>query len=185
MELYIFGSGKIINDNTGDDSKGTFTYGSSSVLNNLSTLLLTNYGAEVRPLCPGYERVNVTVDIAIRQLISLVGDIEASSELIQNSFDIGIFKLYDMLTPLDKSYLSEVKTTVRSVCGTKLELRGKGRFNLHFGPNMLQSEAVVTDLQVDGILGLDFMKRHNCLIDVKNGHFCIGDFKVDLCFRDQ
>ncbi|XP_071123285.1 uncharacterized protein [Mytilus edulis] len=92
-------------------------------------------------------------------------------------------KLYDMLTPLDKSYLSEVKTTVRSVCGNKLELRGKGRFNLHFGPNMLQSEAVVTDLQVDGILGLDFMKRHNCLIDVKNGHFCIGDFKVDLCFQ--
>ncbi|VDI23601.1 Hypothetical predicted protein [Mytilus galloprovincialis] len=71
----------------------------------------------------------------------------------------------------------------KSVCGNKLELRGKGRFNLHFGPNMLQSEAVVTDLQVDGILGLDFMKRHNCLIDVKNGHFCIGDFKVDLCFQ--
>ncbi|XP_071166172.1 neuronal acetylcholine receptor subunit alpha-10-like [Mytilus edulis] len=71
MEFYIFGSGKIIKDNTGDDSKGTFTYGSSSVLNNLSTSLLTNYGAEVRPLCPGYERVNVTVDIAIRQLISL------------------------------------------------------------------------------------------------------------------
>ncbi|CAG2203143.1 unnamed protein product [Mytilus edulis] len=86
-------------------------------------------------------------------------------------------KLYDMLTPLDKSYLCEVKTTVRSECGNKLELRGKGRFNLHFGPNMLQSEAVVTDLQVDGILGLDFMKGHNCLIDVKNGHFCIGDFK--------
>ncbi|CAC5424025.1 unnamed protein product [Mytilus coruscus] len=86
-------------------------------------------------------------------------------------------KLYDILTPLDKSYLSEVKTTVRSVCGNKLELRGKGRFNLHFGPNMLQSEAVVTDLQVDGILSLDFMKRHNCLIDVKNGLFCIGDFK--------
>ncbi|CAG2228441.1 unnamed protein product [Mytilus edulis] len=83
----------------------------------------------------------------------------------------------------NKSYLSEVKTTVRSVCGNKLELRGKGRFNLHFGPNMLQTEAVVTDLQVDGILGLDFMKRHNCLIDVKNGHFCIGDFKVDLCFQ--
>ncbi|CAC5375777.1 unnamed protein product [Mytilus coruscus] len=27
------------------------------------------------------------------------------------------------------------------------------------------------------------MKRHNCLIDVKNGFFCIGDFKVDLCFH--
>ncbi|VDI30208.1 Hypothetical predicted protein [Mytilus galloprovincialis] len=58
-------------------------------------------------------------------------------------------KLYDMLTPLDKSYLCEVKTTVRSECGNKLALRGKGRFNLHFAPNMLQSEAVVTDLQVD------------------------------------
>ncbi|CAC5418552.1 unnamed protein product [Mytilus coruscus] len=92
-------------------------------------------------------------------------------------------KLYDMLTPIDKSYLNDVKTTVRSVCGNKLELRGKSTFNLRFGPNKLQSEAVVTDLQVDGILGVDFMKRHNCLIDVKNGLFCIGDFKVDLCFQ--
>ncbi|CAG2245062.1 unnamed protein product [Mytilus edulis] len=113
-----------------------------------------------------------------------VGDIEAKFVVDTGAtLTLVSSKLYDMLTPLDKSYLSEVKTTVRSVCGNKLELRGKGRFNLHFGPNMLQSEAVVTDLQVDGILGLDFMKRHNCLIDVKNGHFCIGDFKVDLCFQ--
>ncbi|XP_071153837.1 uncharacterized protein [Mytilus edulis] len=113
-----------------------------------------------------------------------VGDIEAKFVVDTGAtLTLVSSKLYDMLTPLDKSYLSEVKTSVRSVCGTKLELRGKGRFNLHFGPNMLQSEAVVTDLQVDGILGLDFMKRHNCLIDVKNGHFCIGDFKVDLCFQ--
>ncbi|CAG2224644.1 unnamed protein product [Mytilus edulis] len=113
-----------------------------------------------------------------------VGDIEAKFVVDTGAtLTLVSSKLYDMLTPLDKSYLREVKTTVRSVCGNKLELRGKGRFNLHFGPNMLQSEAVVTDLQVDGILGLDFMKRHNCLIDVKNGHFCIGDFKVDLCFQ--
>ncbi|CAC5380720.1 unnamed protein product [Mytilus coruscus] len=92
-------------------------------------------------------------------------------------------KLYDMLTPVDKSYLNDVKTTLGSVCVNKLELRGKSSFNLRFGSNLLQSKAVVTDLQVDGILGLDFMKRHNCLIDVKNGLFCIGNFKVDLCFQ--
>ncbi|CAC5403371.1 unnamed protein product [Mytilus coruscus] len=113
-----------------------------------------------------------------------VGDIEAKFVVDTGAtLTLVSSKLYDMLTPLDKSYLSKVKTTVRSVCGNKLELRGKDRFNLHFGPNMLQSEAVLTDLQVDGILGLDFMKRHNCLIDVKNGLFCIGDFKVDLCFQ--
>ncbi|VDI69714.1 Hypothetical predicted protein [Mytilus galloprovincialis] len=81
-----------------------------------------------------------------------VGDIEAKFVVDTGAtLTLVSSKLYDMLTPLDKSYLSEVKTTVRSVCGNKLELRGKGRFNLHFGPNMLQSEAVVTDLQVDGI----------------------------------
>ncbi|CAC5379681.1 unnamed protein product [Mytilus coruscus] len=95
-----------------------------------------------------------------------VGDIEAKF-MVDTGATLTLVssKLYDMLTPLDESYLSEVKTTVRSVCGNKLELRGKGRFNLHFGPNMLQSEAVVTDLQVDEWL------------------FCIGDFKVDLCFQ--
>ncbi|VDI14075.1 Hypothetical predicted protein [Mytilus galloprovincialis] len=72
-----------------------------------------------------------------------VGDIEAKFVVDTGAtLTLVSSKLYDMLTPLDKSYLSEVKTTVRSVCGNKLELRGKGRFNLHFGPNMLQSEAV-------------------------------------------
>ncbi|CAC5402085.1 Transposon Ty3-I Gag-Pol polyprotein,Transposon Ty3-G Gag-Pol polyprotein [Mytilus coruscus] len=113
-----------------------------------------------------------------------VGDIEAKFVVDTGAtLTLVSSKLYNMLTPLDKSYLNEVKTTVRSVCGNKLELRGKSSFNLRFGSNLLQSEAVVTDLQVDGILGLDFMKRHNCLIDVNNGLVCIGDFKVDLCFR--
>ncbi|VDI31867.1 Hypothetical predicted protein [Mytilus galloprovincialis] len=94
-----------------------------------------------------------------------VGDIEAKFVVDTGAtLTLVSSKLYDTLTPLNKSYLSEVKTTVKSVCGNKLELHGKGRFNLHFGTNRLQSETVVTDLQVDGILGLDFMKRHNCLI---------------------
>lgn len=80
-------------------------------------------------------------------------------------------QINNVLIPIDKFYLNEIKT----VCGNKLKLRGKISLSLRFCPTKLQYEAVVTDLEIDGILGLD-LKRHNCLIGVKNGLLCIGNF---------
>lgn len=46
--------------------------GSQSRLDNLTADLLADYGPNVRPVCPGKETVPVTVDMAVRQLITLV-----------------------------------------------------------------------------------------------------------------
>ncbi|CAG2228626.1 unnamed protein product [Mytilus edulis] len=64
-----------------------------------------------------------------------------------------------------------------------LSPRGKVNFTLDFGKEKFTSEAVVTDLQVDGILGLDFMKKNKCLIDVSANLLHIDNFKVPLCVQ--
>ncbi|CAG2214403.1 unnamed protein product [Mytilus edulis] len=51
---------------------------------------------------------------------------------------------------------------------------------MDFGKGKFTSEAIVTDLQVDGILGLDFMKKNKCLIDMSANLLHIDNFKVLL-----
>ncbi|VDI64679.1 Hypothetical predicted protein [Mytilus galloprovincialis] len=50
---------------------GICRLGCSSTLNYLTTALINDYEPSVRPVCPGFETTQVTVDMAIRQLISL------------------------------------------------------------------------------------------------------------------
>lgn len=51
-------------------------------------------------------------------------------------------------------------------------------------------EVIVMDLFVDGVIGLDFMKKYKCIVDVLNGYFNVQDmcYKVEFvgkigCFR--
>ncbi|XP_052102777.1 neuronal acetylcholine receptor subunit alpha-10-like [Mytilus californianus] len=63
---------KVINDKTPDGSSGSSeSFGSLSRLDNLTADLLADYGPNVRPVCPGQETIPVTVDLAVRQLITL------------------------------------------------------------------------------------------------------------------
>ena len=50
----------------------------------------------------------------------------------------------------------------------------------------LLPEAVVTELQVDGILGLDFMKKNKCLVDVSEKIFNIDNLlSIPLIFQGK
>ncbi|CAG2215824.1 unnamed protein product [Mytilus edulis] len=76
-------------------------------------------------------------------------------------------RVYNLIPDLCKPHLSATSSQIKSVCDNYLSLGGKGCFSLDFDKEKFTSEAVVTDLLVDGILGLDFMKKNKCLIDVK------------------
>ncbi|CAC5412593.1 unnamed protein product [Mytilus coruscus] len=79
--------------------------------------------------------------------------------------------------------MSESKSQIKSVCDNYLRLRGKRSFTLDFGEEKFTSEAVVTDLHVDCILGLDFMKKNKCLIDVSTNLLHIDNFLVPVIFQ--
>ncbi|CAG2210801.1 unnamed protein product [Mytilus edulis] len=89
-------------------------------------------------------------------------------------------RVYHSIPDLCRPYLSETRSQIKSVSDKYLSLRGKGSFTLDFGKEKFISEAVVTDLQVDGILGLDFMKKNKCLIDVFGNLLHIDNFEVPL-----
>ncbi|CAG2207675.1 unnamed protein product [Mytilus edulis] len=78
---------------------------------------------------------------------------------------------------------TRVYALIPDLCRPHLSLRGKGSFTLDFGNEKFISEAVVTDLQVDGILGLDFMKKNKCLIDVSANLLHIDNVSVPLLFE--
>ncbi|CAC5415143.1 unnamed protein product [Mytilus coruscus] len=65
----------------------------------------------------------------------------------------------------------------------KFQPRGKINNTQNFSTERFTSEAVVTELQVDGILGLDFMKKNNCLVDVSENIFHIDNLSVPLIFQ--
>ncbi|VDI80984.1 Hypothetical predicted protein [Mytilus galloprovincialis] len=91
--------------------------------------------------------------------------------------------VYDLIPDLYTPHLSATKSQIKSACGNYLNLRGKGKFKLDFGTERFTSEAVVTELQVDGILGLDFMKKNKCLVDVSENIFHIDNLSVPLIFQ--
>ena len=57
-------------------------------MNNLTSYLLSDYGPGIRPICPKQETIHVTVDMAIRQLISLVSIIKEREGVIQLRLNI-------------------------------------------------------------------------------------------------
>jgi len=56
-------------------------FGEEAIKDRLYQKLFTNYTSQVPPLCASGDRVNITLDIALRQIVSLVMD-EQSFEII-------------------------------------------------------------------------------------------------------
>ncbi|CAC5370906.1 unnamed protein product [Mytilus coruscus] len=123
------------------------------------------------------EDAGMFVELLIHDiLVTFVVDIGATLTLVST-------KVYDLIPDLYRPHLSATKSQIKSACGNYLNLRGKGNFKLDFGTERLTSEAVVTELQVDGILGLDFMKKNKCLVDVSDNIFHIDNLSVPLIFQ--
>ncbi|VDI07375.1 Hypothetical predicted protein [Mytilus galloprovincialis] len=96
------------------------------------------------------EDAGMYVELLIHDIIvKFVVDTGATLTLVST-------KVYDLIPDLYRPHLSATKSQIKSACGNYLNLRGKGSFKLDFGTKRFTSEAVVTELQVDGILGLDF-----------------------------
>lgn len=68
---------------------------------------------------------------------------------------------------------------------TELDITGQRSFKLRLGQKIFKFDALVADLQVNGILGLDFMKNNNCNIDLQNDSQMCGNnsYPLKLCGR--
>ena len=68
---------------------------------------------------------------------------------------------------------------------TNLSSIGQSLFNLKMGNQQCGIEAVIADLAIDGILGLDFVQRYNCLIDLRGNVLCFVNEELPLYIEGQ
>ncbi|CAC5380851.1 unnamed protein product [Mytilus coruscus] len=120
----------------GVHTKGPDTDGSVKTLKSGDKVANKDKGA----VLSASEDAGIFVELLIHViLVKFVVDTGATLTLVST-------KVYDLIPDLYKSQ-------IKSACGNYLNLRGKGNFTLDFGTEKFTSEAVVTELQVDGILG--------------------------------
>ena len=69
------------------------------------------------------------------------------------------------------------KTTV------SLKVKGKTTVSLKIGEESFDADVIVADLENELLIGLDFMRRHGCTVDVENNVLIIQGKKCDLNCR--
>ena len=87
--------------------------------------------------------------------------------------------------------LEDVQQKVLDAGGNRLNTMGKGFFSVSLGNVQTDLEFVVADISVEGILGMDFLQKNDCVIDiVKRKLILKEDIAVPLeflgsfgCFR--
>lgn len=75
-------------------------------------------------------------------------------------------RLYAELLNTSENELASVAHEIVDADGTPLIVQGRGPFTIKLGTQKLCCKAVVANVKVDRILGLDFLESDRCLIDV-------------------
>ena len=79
--------------------------------------------------------------------------------------------------------LPEYNRTVVTASGAALEVKGKTTVSLQIGEESYDADVIVADVENDLLIGLDFMRRHGCTVDVENNVLIIQGKKCDLNCR--
>lgn len=69
--------------------------------------------------------------------------------------------------------------------GEELTLEGKVDVKVEIGNHLVKMLALVPDLQVDGILGLDMIKRFDMIIDTQNGVLSFQDERIPVLYEGK
>ena len=108
------------------------------------------------------EECGLYVDVKIQgETARFLVDTGATVTLVSES-------LYKKLPMSVRPNLHEVTQTIMTANSTALSVHGKAEFNVCIDQMTYYSEAIVAKLKIDGILGLDFMKAHQCSVDIGN-----------------
>lgn len=100
------------------------------------------------------------VDVKIQgETSKFLVDMGATVTLVSES-------LYKRLPMSVRPNLHTVTQNIMTANSTALSVHRKPEFNVYIDQMTHYSEAIVAKLKIDGILGLDFMKAHHCLVDV-------------------
>jgi predicted aspartyl protease len=90
-------------------------------------------------------------------------------------------KLFESMT---SPVMTEMKREIVAASGSKINVLGKTIIDIDINGYVCSNVAIVADINVNGILGLDFQRSQNCTINVAKGSILIDGHKVCLQFKE-
>jgi predicted aspartyl protease len=123
----------------------------------------------------GFHSFPVVDDVCIGGVsANFLVDTGATLSIVSTSF-------YDKLTK--KPILQEFSQQITSADGGCLSVKGKGEFIFEICENSFQIKAVVANVRADGIIGLDFLKDNDCIIDIVSKRLVVGKKSFNVHFE--
>ena len=86
--------------------------------------------------------------------------------------------VYQLFGNLREVQSTDTSCNLTSVDGTPLDIKGKLNLQLNLGDLMFQHEFLVADIDLPGILGLDFLEQYDIVIKLSSGTLQIGDKSI-------
>ena len=80
----------------------------------------------------------------------------------------------DILTIKDGPDIQPVQSCLQTVTGEKAQIHGKGELQLTIGDFTVLHPMWIADIKDECILGLDFLERHHCLVNLKESSLHVG-----------
>jgi hypothetical protein len=74
----------------------------------------------------------------------------------------------------DTPELFPMERDVWDAGGNKMNVMGKGMFTFQISNFQFAVKAAVAELNVDGIIGLDFLTEHDCSVDLRSRELIVG-----------
>ena len=78
------------------------------------------------------------------------------------------------------STLNSFEQVISTASGNPIEVKGKTNVHIKVSKSSCYMEVIIADIDNEAILGLDFLERNNCKIDIAQGNLMIQDETIKL-----
>ena len=115
--------------------------------------------------------------------------------LVDTGANVTIVKpsVLNRITAPERPPLERVETSMLLADGSSLPFLGRGRFRICLGEEEVFHDVWVAEIELDGIIGMDFIKKHNCRLTLGQGRYelalngnvteCVGGDQLPRCAR--
>ena len=89
--------------------------------------------------------------------------------------------------------LEQVETSILLADGGSLPFLSSGRFSICLGEEEVFHDVWITEIELDGIIGMDFIRKHNCRLTLGQGRYelalngnvteCAGGEELPSCVK--
>ena len=89
--------------------------------------------------------------------------------LVDTGANVTIVKpsVLNRINALERPPLEQVETSMLLADGSYLPFLGRGRFSICLGEEEVFHYVWVAEIELDGIIGMDFIKKHNCWLTLE------------------